>query len=791
MQHSQSTVPGASGSGYGSQSSQRPEWLFGARQPSSGRERLNSIRHCAESVAPNPRPEGVVDPQRLARTAVPIVTPVQHGRAEGTVARLIESRGSNTPGEVPDVSVPCLPSRKRLKPGDDNHRENLPSYAYEYDDCVSMAERNPDLDAPLPRVPRLPVPVEQPAVQAGVLTNLREAATTDDHAVQPGVDLTKIQRRRGMIPDTRRGIPPYDIETYIETGRGLDLLDARRFEAMPAGEGATVALRVRDGENRVNTRSEGWRTRWKHWTNIPKNYPLHVRCDLLWARQPQEKEYVVEMYDVLTRVRNGSLRIENEGDWESRCRGKFEDLYWIGSRYGWAGDCLMEQRVRRPDRSTLTPRRSMAVFAGWHNLEVWHVRIDLWAQFWVEVPDWWFNRYEGSPLLRVPTPWLFSYFTSWIKSLSNNVDAMKSIWCIAVQEFAVFTLAAFLEAAEHGIERHETKDPGVCRKRDAYMGVLLPIPDRIRACFTPESLVRVLSERVDDVEGALHAYMHSATMDWDAVGAGGNRGRSGPYLYYDWARGAVDSVPGREIRLPRLGADYRALRGQYEVVRLAAMAPVRKQGQIAWSRAEVVTFVNETLGRGADSPDVDMVVPEPGGPTAEYEADWEGEAMDEYDEADDFDHYYELGRSLDATCRRFEMFTPLASRMDEFIQRHRIASDDAARYNREGVALRGQVTVLTAERDRLQADLTVAQERSTRARRAEIASTARLVTLESERDAARADFVGVIRRLRQFRRWLLDGMPALVTIFDRITGLTDEPAAPANVPRLSLGTSGE
>lgn len=170
----------------------------------------------------------------------------------------------------------------------------------------------------------------------------------------------------------------------------------------------------------------------------------------------------------------------------------------------------MGQGIRPPDRCTLTARGQPAIFVGWHNLEAWNICIDLWPSLWVAFPrepaakanprnvpstkwpTWWTERYEGLPLLRVSTPWNFAYFTSWIQALLKNERVMNSVWCITVREFAVFTLAAFLEAAEHGIERHETNDPGFNVELIVMYGVSLSIPGRTRACFGPNQLIQLL-----------------------------------------------------------------------------------------------------------------------------------------------------------------------------------------------------------------------------------------------------------------------------------------------------------
>lgn len=53
---------------------------------------------------------------------------------------------------------------------------------------------------------------------------------------------------------------------------------------------------------------------------------------------------------------------------------------------------------------------------------------------------------------------------------------MNHICRIAVQEFALFTVAAFLEVVEVDIEINETYYPGVSAERTEGRGILFEIP---------------------------------------------------------------------------------------------------------------------------------------------------------------------------------------------------------------------------------------------------------------------------------------------------------------------------
>lgn len=84
----------------------------------------------------------------------------------------------------------------------------------------------------------------------------------------------------------------------ISRGNEVGLLDSKNLAARPAGEGDTTVVRVHGGSWRVTTRTRGWLVRRKQWTNIPKSYVVDIQVDLFWARQPRERAYVPEMYDV-------------------------------------------------------------------------------------------------------------------------------------------------------------------------------------------------------------------------------------------------------------------------------------------------------------------------------------------------------------------------------------------------------------------------------------------------------------------------------------------------------------
>lgn len=107
----------------------------------------------------------------------------------------------------------------------------------------------------------------------------------------------------------------------------------------------------------------------------------------------------------------------------------------------------------------------------------------MWPQLWMEVPAWWKDECHGTPLLRLMTPWIFNYFNSWIHAFLANEAAMHRMWWIEIQEFTMLTAAAFIQAAELGIESHATYDTVVSADQMYGRGILLEILERISLCF--------------------------------------------------------------------------------------------------------------------------------------------------------------------------------------------------------------------------------------------------------------------------------------------------------------------
>lgn len=250
-----------------------------------------------------------------------------------------------------------------------------------------------------------------------------------------------------------------------------------------------------------------------------------------------------------------TLHLKGGGSCDVSFRCKFDELYRIELRYSWAGDFLMEQRIRS-DRCTLKIRRRPAIFAGWHNIDAWNIRIDRLSTLWVEAPNWWTDDYEASPFLTVMTPVICTYSTSFIRALLDNERATNNVWYLAVPEFSMFTIAVFLEETGFGIERHEKND------RIVASDVLIKVPGYIRVRLNLEHFVQLLHERGVDVEWGLHTYMQSNSIYWGRFGYYGNLGGAGPYLYYSWELFLVNRVETRNDVLAVLGEANRAVRGQ-------------------------------------------------------------------------------------------------------------------------------------------------------------------------------------------------------------------------------------
>lgn len=111
------------------------------------------------------------------------------------------------------------------------------------------------------------------------------------------------------------------------------------------------------------------------------------------------------------------------------------------------------------------------------------------------MPGWWTELYEGTPLLLVITPWIFTYVNKWIEELRSDGEEMATIWCIASQKFAVFTIASFLEAAQNAIECYKTNDPRVSVEREVSRVTLRHNQTRLRLAVDRDELVQLLNDR--------------------------------------------------------------------------------------------------------------------------------------------------------------------------------------------------------------------------------------------------------------------------------------------------------
>lgn len=85
-----------------------------------------------------------------------------------------------------------------------------------------MLDRSPDFSGALPWVTRRPAgsssntPIPDEVFGGNNVLQLKTAVTRPVPLADcPGVDIEKIERRKGLVPDRRQGNPPYDVEEYI------------------------------------------------------------------------------------------------------------------------------------------------------------------------------------------------------------------------------------------------------------------------------------------------------------------------------------------------------------------------------------------------------------------------------------------------------------------------------------------------------------------------------------------------------------------------------------------------
>lgn len=180
------------------------------------------------------------------------------------------------------------------------------------------------------------------------------------------------------------------------------------------------------------------------------------------------------------------------------------------------------------------------------------------------------------------------------------------------------------------------------------------------------------------------------------MGDVGNLGRSGLYLYYNWATGEVGLVKSMRAVFPAVGAVNQMIKGESVEVEFAAMKPVWLECEKNWTRNEIVQLVNESLGCGGGDVE-EIIVPEPPGPNVEHED--EDEWYDE--DGDDDGLRYELCQTLEGAYARFDIITQIPSRIDKFIRRYVHARNTVNRLDRESSTLQNLGREVAAERDAL------------------------------------------------------------------------------------------
>lgn len=110
----------------------------------------------------------------------------------------------------------------------------------------------------------------------------------------------------------------------------------------------------------------------------------------------------------------------------------------------WASDTDFDTRLRQRVAGKL------ALFVGWHNVEVYSIPPLRCGEVDVTVPDWW-PRYKSSGLPYVPTPPVFAYCSELYKASGNDRDRVIAI---AKKEKLVMFLAPIFVAWKYGHTDH-------------------------------------------------------------------------------------------------------------------------------------------------------------------------------------------------------------------------------------------------------------------------------------------------------------------------------------------------
>lgn len=262
--------------------------------------------------------------------------------------------------------------------------------------------------------------------------------------------------------------------------------------------------------------------------------------DMPWIRICEEYNYIRNLME-MTKIYMGT---DDERQIELITADKIclprpflKDMYLIQWRHGdrkpFNDDANFEARTRRGRR----------VFAGWHNLEVHKMEGRDREKLFVTVPKQFEEHCEWNEYLNVPTPVLFSYFTSMCMERTENNERTKIariLESIGDTKFVVMGLLCFFRACYEGFAYNRGRDPrmyadnptgiAVCNREKAR-GRITMMPSRAWRFLEVTPLSKLFEGEDIDVRKAYRALFLYNAIDWSKTKAG--------YFNYDWENGSV------------------------------------------------------------------------------------------------------------------------------------------------------------------------------------------------------------------------------------------------------------
>ena len=222
----------------------------------------------------------------------------------------------------------------------------------------------------------------------------------------------------------RRGNPSITLEEYLLLNHQFD---SRRFASIPAkGSPSNDPGKTKRG------RDASWSMRWVH-------CPCRIRIDasldsdLQYYRCGAEQRYLSRASHIM----RDSSSNDVPGIHMVGYSYPFSDLYWT-DRNRWGRFTRDEVRIRK---------RKDHFLHCWHNIEFFDVPSSSRSDLYVSHPSWWQN-YEVSSWLGVPTPTVVAYFGS-VSLLDSPMR--DRFWKMVASEWTVFVFVAFVAAAQEGV----------------------------------------------------------------------------------------------------------------------------------------------------------------------------------------------------------------------------------------------------------------------------------------------------------------------------------------------------